>query len=432
MNPPFKAKFRARLPILLAVLFLITNITVSRIDNRLMRTVASKSPSVQPVEETVKLTPARMTTSKHHYTWVERGPNFVVAHGPEDTAGTMTVGYEHYYRSGTPIIGSDEGGTWVNRGAMWFDLSGIASKAPPLHVFVESAMLRYKTNADSGTRPDCDTHRLLIAHVDWSKGYDGLVPGDEFSTLLKTCPSCGLLDVGKVLNNWLRGEGHGGSANYGFVVAGNTEEDRPSGGKGHWLDNDACWTRYSDVSLTVTYKYDQPKSSGLGTITPPPAGSRTNVALATNGGVASASSLYGAAFAAAAVNDGDRTGVKWAAGGGWDDGTPGVFPDWVQVNFAGKKSISEINLFMVPDDVTNPSEPSETLTFTKYGLTSFQVLYWGASGWTVVPGGNVKSNNLVVRKFLFSPPIFTDKVRVLTLGSPDGYSRLLELEAYSP
>src|SRR6185437_13864883 len=51
------------------------------------------------------------------------------------------------------------------------------------------------------------------------------------------------------------------------------------------------------------------------------AGSRTNVALAANGGTAVASSTYNANFPASGTNDGDRRGTNWGSGGGWNDGT---------------------------------------------------------------------------------------------------------------
>ena len=51
-----------------------------------------------------------------------------------------------------------------------------------------------------------------------------------------------------------------------------------------------------------------------------PAG-RTNVALAVNGGVATASSTLNPNYPASAAINGDRRGIGWGAGGGWNDGT---------------------------------------------------------------------------------------------------------------
>ncbi len=67
----------------------------------------------------------------------------------------------------------------------------------------------------------------------------------------------------------------------------------------------------------------------------------TNVALASVGAVASASSSYSSAFPVSAVNNNERAGTNWGNGGGWNDATAGVFPDWVQINFNGSKTKSE-------------------------------------------------------------------------------------------
>jgi hypothetical protein len=157
---------------------------------------------------------------------------------------------------------------------------------------------------------------------------------------------------------------------------------------------------------------------------------RTNFALASNGGVASASSTYSTAYPAGGANNGDRKGVNWGSGGGWNEAGPAnTFPDWLQVDFNGTQSIDEIDLFNVQDNYSNPSEPTETMTFSLYGLNGFAVQYWTGSAWADVPGGNVSGNNSVWRKITFST-ISTSKIRVLTNTSVDGWSRLIELEAW--
>ena len=158
-----------------------------------------------------------------------------------------------------------------------------------------------------------------------------------------------------------------------------------------------------------------------------------NVALAANGGVASASSSYvccGWNFTPAGANNGNRSGAGWGAGEGWNDTDPGnSFPDWLQVDFSGSKTISEIDVFTVQDNWQSPSTPTETMTFSISGLTGYDVQYWNGSAWTTIPGGSVTGNNKVWRKFTFNP-ITTTKIRVLTNASVDGYSRITELEAW--
>jgi hypothetical protein len=158
---------------------------------------------------------------------------------------------------------------------------------------------------------------------------------------------------------------------------------------------------------------------------------RTNVALSSNGGVASASSTYSGSYPASAAINGDRKGVNWGSGGGWNDGSYGAYPDWLQVNFSGVKEIGEIDVFTVQDNYGAPVEPTETLGFTGYGITSYQVQYWNGTAWLDVPGGSVVGNSLVWRKFVFSP-VTTDRIRVLVGASLYNYARIVEVEAWTP
>lgn len=160
-------------------------------------------------------------------------------------------------------------------------------------------------------------------------------------------------------------------------------------------------------------------------------GARLNVAAQANGGVATASSSYSSNYPAASVNNGDRKGANWGAGGGWFDATANQYPDWVQITFNGQKSIDEIDVFTVQDTYANPTEPTASMTFTQYGNTTFEVQYWDGANWVTVPGGSISGNNLVWRKVSFAA-ITTDRIRVLVNASLNGYSRVTEIEAYTP
>jgi YD repeat-containing protein len=163
---------------------------------------------------------------------------------------------------------------------------------------------------------------------------------------------------------------------------------------------------------------------------PQPQTTRTNVALTSNGSVASASSTYSASYPASAAINGDRKGTPPSNGGLWHSAAPGnIFPEWLQIDFQASKTIDEIDVFTIQDNYTNPSEPTQAMTFNLYGLTGYEVQYWDGSNWAVVPWGSVSGNNLVWRKFTFSA-ITTSKIRVQTNASPDGYSRITEIEAY--
>jgi F5/8 type C domain-containing protein len=162
---------------------------------------------------------------------------------------------------------------------------------------------------------------------------------------------------------------------------------------------------------------------------------RSNFALASAGGVASASSTLASppwVFAPAGANNGNRSGAGWGSGEGWNDNSPAnTFPDWLQIDFNGSKTIDEINVLTVQDNWQSPSEPTEAMTFSVYGLTGYDVQYWNGSSWVTVTGGSVSGNNKVWRKFTFAP-ITTTKIRVLTNASVDGYSRIIEVEAWGP
>jgi subtilisin family serine protease len=160
-------------------------------------------------------------------------------------------------------------------------------------------------------------------------------------------------------------------------------------------------------------------------------GSMMNFALAANGGAAFASSTYSAGYPSSGAIDGDRRGDSWQSGGGWNDGTSSDFPDWLEIDFAGPRTITEINVFTVQDTCWAPSDPTPSMTFSLYGLTEFVVQYWDGTAWVVVPGGNVAGNNLVWRQFLFAP-LTTTRIRVLVTSSADQWSRITEVEARGP
>ena len=153
-----------------------------------------------------------------------------------------------------------------------------------------------------------------------------------------------------------------------------------------------------------------------------------NFALPWHGGVVSASSEY-PGFPASAANNGDRRGLNWANGGIWNDNSRNVYPDFLQIDLAGTKTIDEIDVIAVQDNYQNPTEPTLADIFTQYGVTSFEIQYWNGSTWVTVPGGSVTANNKVWTKVTFTP-IETAKIRVLVNGALQGYSRLAEVEAW--
>src|SRR5262249_19305539 len=89
-----------------------------------------------------------------------------------------------------------------------------------------------------------------------------------------------------------------------------------------------------------------------------------NVALASAGAVASASSTYSSGFPASAINDGERAGLNAGNGGYWNDATPNTFPDWAQINFNGAKTIDRVVVYTLQDNYLNPVDPTDTQTFS--------------------------------------------------------------------
>lgn len=167
-----------------------------------------------------------------------------------------------------------------------------------------------------------------------------------------------------------------------------------------------------------------------------------NVALATNGAVASASSVhFSGNYPVEAVNNGDRKAMNWGSGGGWNDNTHGEYSsDLVQINFPGAFNfVSQINVFTLRTNYQdNQTPPTLTETFNAcdnsgFGITEFEVQYWTGSMWVTVPGGLVRDNVKVWRQFNF-PEVWTSAVRVQVHGavqlSPFTYSRIVEIEAY--
>ena len=155
----------------------------------------------------------------------------------------------------------------------------------------------------------------------------------------------------------------------------------------------------------------------------------TNVASAANGATASASSVYpNYDFSPAGAIDGDRTGLNWEHGGGWADGTRNTYPDWLEVNFGGAKTITQIRVLTLQDGYYNGQEPAASTGAAVDGLVDFDVQTWNGSTWATVPGGAVRGNALALRALVF-PELTTTKIRVLVLNARNNFSRVVEVEA---
>jgi hypothetical protein len=99
------------------------------------------------------------------------------------------------------------------------------------------------------------------------------------------------------------------------------------------------------------------------------------------------------------------------------------------VQFNGLKTIDEVDLYSVQDNYQAPTTPTSAMTFTKYGVRDFRVEYWTGAAWQTIPGTTVTGNSLVWRQLTFTP-VSTSAIRLVVNASVDGWSRVVELEAY--
>src|SRR5439155_25117360 len=88
-----------------------------------------------------------------------------------------------------------------------------------------------------------------------------------------------------------------------------------------WYTNEYLQTNGSFNWRTFFGSFKFPSCSASG----------TNVALAANGGLASASSQFNGNLTPAKTVDGDRTGAGWPATGGWAAASPAQ-PSWLEVD----------------------------------------------------------------------------------------------------
>lgn len=155
-----------------------------------------------------------------------------------------------------------------------------------------------------------------------------------------------------------------------------------------------------------------------------------NVALATSGGTASASSTFtvSGSYLPEYTIDGRRRNLTWGdLGGGWSSYPADTAAEWLRVDFSGSKTIDTVVVVSLQDAYTSPVEPDESLTFSLYGITDFLVQTWNGSSWDT--RATITGNNKVVRTATFSP-VTTSAIRVYITGYQANYARLVEVEAW--
>lgn len=256
------------------------------------------------------------------------------------------------------------------------------------------------------------------------------------STTLSSSGSPSLAGAGVTFTATVAGSVPTGSVAFtdgGSAISGCSAVGLPAGSANSKIA--ACTTSSLSVgthSIVATYAGDGGNNASSSTALSQvvnASSSGSNVALASAGAVASASSTYtpSASFPASSINNNERAGTRWGNGGGWIDGTPNAFPDWVQIVFNGQKTINRVVVYSVQDNFTNPAEPSDTQTFSIFGVTDFTVDGWNGSAWTTL--ATVSGNTLVKRTVTFSA-FTTDRIRINITNGLNSYSRLTEVEAW--
>jgi len=152
-----------------------------------------------------------------------------------------------------------------------------------------------------------------------------------------------------------------------------------------------------------------------------------NVALAANGAVAAATSTGigdGPPSSASNLIDDTRSG----ANSYWTDDTVDEFPDVVQINFSGAKTIDRVVVYSVQDNYYDGVDPTDTDSCYVYGLVDFSVQAWSGSNWVTI--GDVTDNLLCKRTVTF-PPLTTESIRItVTVTGGWSWTRIAEVEAW--
>ncbi len=156
------------------------------------------------------------------------------------------------------------------------------------------------------------------------------------------------------------------------------------------------------------------------------------MASTASGATASASSTYPYYnFAPSSAIDGDRTGQSWGNGGGWNDGTYNTWPDMLDIDLNGSRTINEIRVYTLQNNWTTAGEPDLTTLATGEGIQDFEVQMWNGADFVPITNCNcsVTDNDKAVRVFTITTPITTSKIRVKVTRGRNGYSRIVEVEA---
>lgn len=148
-----------------------------------------------------------------------------------------------------------------------------------------------------------------------------------------------------------------------------------------------------------------------------------NVARAGAGATASASSqLAGAEFAPANVINGITDSALWGtSGGGWSDGTAGVFPDTLEIQLGQARVIDSVSVHTLN---------SATMPASTHGARDWRLEFHDGTAWQQL--GAVTGSTAGVHTHRFSA-VSSTGIRVLVdaANGANDHSRLVEVEAFA-
>lgn len=148
-----------------------------------------------------------------------------------------------------------------------------------------------------------------------------------------------------------------------------------------------------------------------------------NIALASNGAVAAASSVHGSkVFPQGAVNDGRTT--KY-----WNDGTQNEYPDWCEIQWGSVKYIDSVvlRLPVMPPYLTEQQRTIGSLTLQYKDSNGVYRDIERVTNWTAP----IKDDGSQIKSFTF-PMVETRAVRVkFDSGTSEGWSFMEEIMVYS-
>jgi len=142
-----------------------------------------------------------------------------------------------------------------------------------------------------------------------------------------------------------------------------------------------------------------------------------NVALNGLGATVTASSEHPSGrYLSDSVVAGHTSGERWAQGGGWNDGTEGEFPDWLEVQLPEPALVGAVRVITL--------EPA-----ARYGIRDFDVLCRRGGEW--VTCAEVRENEDEVMTVPIAP-VRTSRVRIVVHSSNDDmYSRIIAVQVFA-